>query len=199
MPVWLFVDWNSQIYKVRRRGYYPSGLDVLKYVVRRITSALNKYSADNFFEIRIRVYSGWHKGFEPTAKRKELSGISETELFDLSGYPNMVVRQLAFGDVAAAALSKRVHRGTNSHYPATCKDRGYQGLEEKMVDTALVSDLIFHSTQPDDSWLIVLGEDVDLVPGIYTAEYFISNTSRRIAYLWSETDKFLAFDGLDQL
>jgi hypothetical protein len=55
---------------------------------------------------------------------------------------------------------------------------------EKMVDTALVSDLIWLASRPDeDCWLFVLGTDIDLVPGLFTAESMLNDTTRRLVYL----------------
>lgn len=52
-----------------------------------------------------------------------------------------------------------------------------------MVDTALVSDLIFLAMEDDGSWLIVVGQDADLVPGILTAEGLLQGTDRRVIFL----------------
>lgn len=199
VPVWAFVDWNSQVCAVQRitcSNKEPRGRDVLEFVVQRISNELKKFPRSYLFEIRIRAYCGWHKGFEPTPRRKALGGIREEEIFDLCSQPNMTVRQLLFGDQAAGALDKRLSRGTNSHYPATCRERSHNRHEEKMVDTALVSDLVYHAIQPDSSWLLVIGEDVDLIPGIYTAEAIIAKSERKIAYLWAKDEKYLVCDDL---
>lgn len=197
--VWAFVDWNSQIHAVRSRGKEePTGFTVLNFVVQRIWNALKIFPKSCLFEISIRAYCGWHKGFEPTSRRKELAGIIEEKLFDLSNHPNMQIRHFFFGDRAAGALDKRLNKSTNSHFPATCRERDHKRLEEKMVDTALVSDLIYHAGQNDSSWLLVIGEDIDLMPGVYTAEGLIENSERQIAYLWSQTEKYLTCEGLGQ-
>ena len=56
-------------------------------------------------------------------------------------------------------------------------------LGEKMVDTALVSDLIYLALENDRSWLIVVGQDADLVPGVLTAEGLLYGTDRRVIFL----------------
>lgn len=55
-----------------------------------------------------------------------------------------------------------------------------------MVDTALVSDLIYSASQYDEEWLLVVGDDIDLVPGIFTAESFLNGTGRKVIYMRSE-------------
>jgi len=196
--LWAFVDWNSQVHVVRGANQEPPGRDVLEFVVRRIGNVLKPFTNSFLFEINIRAYCGWHKGYEPTPRRRELGGIVEEVLFNLSSHPNMTVRQFLFGDRSAGALDTRLCKGTNSHYPATCRERDHRRHEEKMVDTALVSDLIFHATQNDSSWLLVVGEDLDLIPGVYTAEGIIANSGRKIAYLWSQADRYLVCGGLDR-
>ena len=52
-----------------------------------------------------------------------------------------------------------------------------------MVDTALVSDLIHLAVEDDGSWLVVVGQDADLVPGILTAEGLLHGTDRRVIFL----------------
>jgi hypothetical protein len=52
-----------------------------------------------------------------------------------------------------------------------------------MVDTALVADLIHLALENDGSWLVVVGQDADLVPGILTAEGLLSGTGRRLIFL----------------
>lgn len=198
-PIVSFVDWNSQIHEARDRHKDPTSIDVINLVLRKIEASLNGFPRTQLFEITIRAYCGWHKGYEPTPLRRELASISIDELHTLGKYPNMPLRALEFGDQALGALDIRVAKSTGSHFPATCRDRGNQSYEEKMVDTALVSDLIYLATQDEPNWFIIVGEDVDLMPGVYTAERFLSGSSRKIAYLRKKKDKYLQCDGLDCL
>lgn len=193
IPVMVFIDWNAQIYAAKRnRTDDPGPERVLAHVAKRILDALIDFLGDHRFEVRLRLYCGWHKGFEPTLRRRELSKIAEEDLFSLSNHRNISIRSLAFGDTALGALSKRIVRGTNSHFPATCRDHGYEKLEEKMVDTALISDLIYCAAKDEDgAWLAVMGEDVDLMPGVYTAEGLLATGHRKIAFLRKTSEPYL--------
>ncbi len=193
IPVMAFVDWNAQIHAAKRhRADVPNAERVLTHVAKRIIDGFVDFLADYRFEVRLRLYCGWHKGFEPTSRRRELANIVDEDLFGLSSHRNIAIRSLAFGDTALGALKKRIVRGTNSHFPATCRGRGYDGIEEKMVDTALISDLIYCAARDDDgAWLAVLGEDIDLMPGVYTAEGLLTTSSRKIAYLRKTSEPFL--------
>lgn len=198
IPLIAFVDWNNQIHKAKRhKNDMPSVEFVLDKVFNIIKNNLKDFLNENKFEIVLRLYCGWHKGFEQTSRRKDLARISTEEIFKLSSHRNIVVRNLEYGDTAIGALERRKVKSTNSHFPATCRDRGYHGIEEKMVDTALVSDLIYCAASLDEkSWLAVLGEDIDFIPGLYTAEKFIFSSTRKIAYLRSERDPYLNCDDM---
>jgi hypothetical protein len=52
-----------------------------------------------------------------------------------------------------------------------------------MVDTALVADLLYLAMENDRSWLVVVAQDADLVPGILTAEGIFHGTDRRVIFL----------------
>lgn len=200
IPVVAFADWNSQIHELRNRIPHPTGKQVLEHVLAKVQKTLAQFPRFILFEVTVRAYCGWHKGFEPTEIRRELSGILDYEIHEMGSYNNIPLKALSFGDTALGALSKRVSKGTGSHFPATCRERGHKRLEEKMVDTALVSDLIYMAASKDDvSWLLVIGEDVDLLPGVYTAEGLLAGTRRQIAYLWSHKDKFLECSDIDKL
>lgn len=195
MPIELvvFVDWNSQIHASKRwKGDKPDVKRTLEFVVGRIKRALQEFLPGERFSVTLRLYCGWHKGFEPTARRKELAGVTSEDLYSIAPHPNLVVRSMFLGDLSLGALSHRIVAGTRSHFPGTCRDRGDGVLEEKMVDTALVSDLIVCASMPNSrEWLAVLGEDIDLMPGVYAAESFLVNSGRKIAYLRSKPDQYL--------
>lgn len=193
IPIIAFVDWNTQLIAARRhRKDSPDAGRVLEHVAKVIRKGLADFLHDFRFEVRLRLYCGWHKGFEPTDRRRELAHISDEDLFGLSVHRNIVIRRLDYGDNALGALECRRVAGTNSHLPGTCRDRGNGRLEEKMVDTALVSDLIYCAARDEDgSWLAILGEDIDLMPGVYTAEGFLAVSGRKIAYLRDGTESYL--------
>lgn len=200
IPIVAFVDWNAQIHAARRNRTDAPGLGrVLEHVIRLIRDSLSHFLTDHRFDIRLRLYCGWHKGFEQTPRRKELAKISTDDLFCLNVHPSIVVRSLSFGDTALGALEGRICDGTGSHFPATCRDRGHNQLEEKMVDTALVSDLVYCAAKDDDgAWMVVVGDDIDLAPGVYSAEGLISGSNRKIAYLRRSREKFLVLENLHE-
>jgi hypothetical protein len=105
-------------------------------------------------------------------------------LSEYSPRPDVVFRELEFGDRLLGATDQRLCGPARDHHLPSTLQAGRGDLPgEKMVDTALVSDLIHLASEETNSWIIVVGQDADLVPGILTAEGILQGTDRRIIYL----------------
>ena len=65
-----------------------------------------------------------------------------------------------------------------------------------MVDTALASDLVYLALSDTNSWLMVVGQDRDLVPALYVAEAAVDGTERRVFFLARDSISLLKLDGL---
>ena len=194
-PVHALIDWNSELHAQRT----SSGGDdtaiariALKRTCRDIGKLLAIKAPDTVFSLHLRAYHGWRRGFEPTPRRRALEeasrAFSPNDPSDpgLSAYttrPTIVVQSLAFGDRLLGASDARLcGQALDHHLPSTLQhDRAGQP-GEKMVDTALVADLICLALEEDGSWLIVLGQDADLVPGILAAEGLLKGSDRRVIF-----------------
>jgi hypothetical protein len=157
--------------------------------------------ANKNFQVLLRFYHGWRKGYEPTKNLKAIRKvIAETDFSTASEKPSVAyLGDVAYGDTLLAALSKRMHRSHGIHLPNTLRDRGIKGYEEKMVDTALAADLIVCAYQDPNEWILLVTEDDDLIPPLFTAESII-NPSQARALLLSKRrrgNNFLLLDGLD--
>jgi hypothetical protein len=119
----------------------------------------------------MRLYHGWHKGYEPTPNRKAAQLIiNRTDYATLSQRQNVVfLPNVEFGDKLANALDKRLHRRLGIHLPNTVRRRFGDELEEKMVDTALAADVVATAHFDSADWILVVTEDDDLIPPIYVA------------------------------
>ncbi len=191
----VLIDWNSEL-RSTSGSSSNDGEDVarraLKQVCRRVGTLLHNQAEDKAFFLSLRVYHGWRRGFEPTPRRRALeaafvynpSNPEDRGLSEYSPRRSQVVRSLEFGDRLLGAKENRLcGQRQDHHLPSTLQpDRG-GNLSEKMVDTALVSDLIFLAMEDDGSWLIVVGQDADLVPGILTVEGLLQGTDRRVIFL----------------
>jgi hypothetical protein len=178
-PVTFFVDWNSQIHAAGGLSSLsiPDQMRfTLDHVGRKIGKFLNRIDSFNRFSVDVRLYGGWIQGFQPTEWKKSLITITNDPNLVLSSAPNVEIRlPVAFGDYLLAALDIRFHQKLLCHLPNTLRvhnrvRRGRPDREEKMVDTALASDLLHLAHVERDSWLCVLGDDDDLVPPVLTAE-----------------------------
>lgn len=193
--VHILIDWNSELRSYKGSSAQSEAViarTALKQVSRRIGKLLSEKAKDAPFFIHLRLYHGWRAGFTPTLRRQ---AINEARIYDpknqddrgiveYSPSTRQVIRSMDFGDRLIGARDIRLcGPRLDHHLPSTLQVDRSGTLGEKMVDTALVSDLLHLAIEPDDSWLIVVGQDSDLVPGILTAEGILHGTDRRIIFL----------------
>ncbi|WP_431860579.1 hypothetical protein [Azospirillum sp.] len=188
-PVVAFVDWNSQIHNANPPKGVPTFVaeQTLNHVGKIIGRALRHISVEARFSVNLRIYHGWHKGFEPTENRRALITASAGTNFSLlSTNSNVIIRpDISFGDRLISALDTRLHTRLGVHLPDTLRPvsrraRRKDALEEKMVDTAMASDIVDLAHRDSDSWILIMGEDDDLVPPLYTIEAIRGNRHRRV-------------------
>ena len=194
-PTHVLIDWNSELRALAGAGRCD-GTEVarraLKQVCRRVGRLLHEQAAGEAFFLFLRVYHGWRRGFDPTPRRRALeaarvynpSNPEDGGLSEYSPRPSQVLRDLEFGDRLLGARDVRLcGQARDHHLPGTLQQDRAGVFGEKMVDTALVSDLIHLAVEDDGSWLVVVGQDADLVPGILTAEGLLHGTDRRVIFL----------------
>lgn len=197
-----FIDWNSQIHI---RGD-KSDMDpvvtarlVLERAAKSIARCLNDVDAGRRYKVRMRLYHGWHKGFEPTVNRRAITTIiASTNFSDLSPLRNVVFDdQIGYGDRLLCALSERLHDRLDVHLPNTLREQHAENIE-KMVDTAMAADIVHSAAVDPNEWIVVLAEDDDLVSPIFTAEALLSRSASKIKLLHSRkrSEKFLKLDGV---
>jgi hypothetical protein len=195
-----FVDWNSQI--------HISGLDtkddpvaaaksVLMRTARRIARCLTTTEQHARFVVNLRLYHGWHRGFEPTANKKAIrTALADVDFASLSAMPAVSFSEaVGYGDCLLAALPRRLHQSLAIHLPNTLRKQGRLD-SEKMVDTALATDVVFTAFNDPKDWILVVAEDDDLVPPIFTAEALLEPHGSRILLLHSRmrSGTFLRLD-----
>lgn len=189
-----FVDWNSQLRltKIDLASHPEHAAEsALKKTARRIAVCLSGSNAQDRFRVHLRLYHGWHKGFEPTVNRKAIQRVvARTDFATLSSRPSVVISpDIAFGDRLAYALDRRLHTHLGIHLPNTLRGRGKREIEEKMVDTALAADLVTIAHQYPSEWIVVVTEDDDMIPPIFVAEAILSTTGSRVFMLRKRTQK----------
>jgi hypothetical protein len=203
LHVTALIDWNSQIF-LSKSEKSASPLQTAKLTfdrtTKRIANCLSTFSPQQNFQVSLRLYHGWHKGFEPSINRKAIKqAIAETDFSVLSHKPRVIFAEnVGFGDCLLTALPTRLHDHLSIHLPDTLRDRGAHGVEEKMVDTALAADLIVSAYQYPEEWLLVAAEDDDLIPPIFAAEAILKHKGSRILLMCDRkrTKKYLKLEGI---
>src|SRR5690242_4482982 len=70
-----FVDWNAQLLLLRFDASVSSesaAATALERTARRIAKCLAREEPNRRFRVSLRLYHGWHKGYEPTANRRAI-------------------------------------------------------------------------------------------------------------------------------
>lgn len=192
--VHVLVDWNSEL-RALKLTKSSDGAEAarraIKFLCRGIGKLLDDKTQEKNFFLFLRFYHGWRTGFLPNARRAALDSArtydprnpQDRGIVEYSPRATQVVRELEFGDRLLGARNTRLCGPRMDHHlPGTYQQNRAGVYGEKMVDTALVSDLLHLAIENDGSWLVVVGQDADLVPGILTAEGLLYGTDRRVFF-----------------
>ena len=168
----------------------------LDRTARLVGRALNPEKAK--FRVSLRLYHGWHKGWQPTESFKAATrAVGDTDLAGLSPDRVDFSPAVQFGHTLLAALLERQHPRSSIHLPNTLRDRMTGQPTEKMVDTALAADLLAWAHLSPSEWALVLAEDDDVVPPLFTAEALIKPHGGRALLLRKRpAGQYLRLDGL---
>ena len=174
----------------------------LERTVRAVRSALMSEEKSRF-RVSFRLYHGWHKGWQPTDGLKAvLQAVDATDFTALSYDRVDFSPTVQYGHTLLAALPERKHHHQRPrlliHLPNTLRDQEKgKPLEEKMVDTALAADLLAWAHQSPSEWALVLAEDDDMIPPLFTAEAWIKPHGGRALLLRKRgAGQYLRLDGL---
>lgn len=197
-----FVDWQSQIANagqlVETRPDRRAQRTI-EFVTSSIAEALAKTREADRFRVEIRLYHGWHKSLTRTDNRVALDSIL-TENLVVTAIRNVSFDwSKLFGDTLLDASDHRLHGRLRIHLPDTLRDEldSKSGFREKMVDTAMVCDILFSARSAPHEWRVVLAEDDDMVPAIFVAERWGKERGGRTMLLRTRAGHgHLALDGL---
>lgn len=201
----LFVDWNTQILAAPAE-FEEDPVGKCRFALLRIGKFATKHLRDTYpddlFRVRIRLYHGWTAGTTQTPNRRAFAKVPEAMQPDDIFPSNRVLAasDIEFGDRLIDALPIREQRGSRIHLPNTLR-RQHSDREptEKMVDTALATDLLsWARTEPNSVALVFSGDD-DMVPPVFTAEAWMSpygGTVRLHRPIGRGDSRYLALEGL---
>ncbi|WP_156117266.1 hypothetical protein [Xanthomonas sacchari] len=188
-----FIDWNSRllVYKLNKDiNIVDLSSHALKKTAKEISRMLNLKHPETKFLIDIRLYHGWHKGFEPTEHRRAAElAIQRTDFSALSSYQNVAYSgRIEYGDRLLVAQDSRLHHNLSIHLPNTVRSQDKRKPDvEKMVDTAMATDLLTTSFQDPETWVLVVTEDDDLVPPLYAADLVLSHSGSKALLIRTKT------------
>ena len=151
------------------------------------------------FHVSLRLYHGWHKGWQPTDGLKAAAdAVDTTDFARLFGDRIAFSPTVQYGHTLLTALPERQHAKPSIHLPNTLRDQpGASQPTEKMVDTALAADLLAWAHQSPSGWALVLAEDDDVVPPLFTAEAWLKPHGGRALLLRKRpASQYLKLHGL---
>ena len=168
----------------------------LAQTARLVRRALTEERAR--FRVAFRLYHGWHKGWEATEHLKATVHTVESESVSaLSNARVSFAPTVQYGHTLLSALPERQHQNRRIHLPNTLRDRGGRAPTEKMVDTALAADLLAWARFQPKEWALVLAEDDDMIPPLYTAEAWVKPSGGRTLLVRRRAaNQFLKLEGL---
>ena len=170
-----FIDWYSQM--LNANAAYSEPLTRAQLTLQAITTTiarlLTSEDSKNTYHVILRLYHGWHKGWHPTDNfRAILQAVSNPYFPSSYATKSVSFRQgVEYGHTLLSALSSRQHHAGPHHLANTLRQRNrHSPWEEKMVDTALAADLLHWARESPTDWALVMAEDDDIVPPVFTAE-----------------------------
>ena len=173
-----FVDWNTAII-ASGAATRPSRQDAiaektLRHVERIVSDCLKQSVGGWKYEVRLRLYAGWHGGKTPTDYFRGITRVMKSYASKARSYHGgrLTFRGgdsgIRLGHTLACVPGRRA-RKHGVHLLDTLRHRdGKQ--EEKMVDTALVVDLLGLASRKEADRYLVVSDDDDMLPGIFAAE-----------------------------
>ena len=173
-----FVDWHTAVIAsgaATRTGRQDTIAEKTLRHVERIVSECLKASAEGWkFDVRLRLYAGWHRGKTRTDYFHGIDKVMGTYASKTRSYhAGLVVFRggnsgIQLGDTLAY-VPGRLARKHGVHLLDTQRYREGKP-EEKMVDTALVVDLLGLVNRQEADRYLVVSDDDDMLPGIFAAE-----------------------------
>lgn len=198
-----FVDWNSQAHAAvekSNRFTIEGFCRVFDYLGRTIGQVLDESFPHTRHLVDLRLYYGWRRGFEATDGRKAvITAAAATNFSIISRNPNISINPMpALGDSLISARTDRLHPNLNCHLPNTFRRSAKLAgaYEEKMVDTALGADLVHCAHAEPTTFLLVFGEDDDLIPPVIAADGVRGSLKNVILIRSRETDPFFKIGDL---
>ncbi len=175
-----FVDWHTAVVasgaELRTKRSDAAARTVLQHVERIVSDYLVASAGGSRFRVRLRLYTGWHEGTTRTPHFQGITKVKRTYANQVRTYRGGRVAFLGgddgiqLGARLAYASPGRLVQKHGVHLLDTLRDQGDGKQTEKMVDTALVVDLLGLANRKEAQRYVVVSDDDDMLPGVFAAE-----------------------------
>ena len=173
-----FVDWKTALIasgaEIRPRRPGTVAEIALRHVERIVSECLNSSAATWKFDVRLRLYAGVACRNDPYPYYHGITSVMRAYASKVRAYhDNSVVFRGGDGGIRLGNTLACVPRRRASKHDVHLLDtlRSREGRpEEKMVDTALVVDLLGLANRKEADRYLVVSDDDDMLPGVLAAE-----------------------------
>ena len=165
-----FVDWDTARRVLPRSTTVTNRHmeDVITKLQDAIANYLHTIDSKKTYRVQWRIYHGWYRGKTKTEDRRLFENyvvIARSRTLRSISFST----DFKFGDM----LCCNSHR--NPLFDTLRLNRDTHVPEQKMVDTALVCDLLHLVRTRESEFYIVISNDDDLIPALFTAESWRAN------------------------
>lgn len=188
LSVFALVDWHNCLRHISptfRDNPARKLPDAILALQRAITRALIRIDGLSTHRVTLRLYHGWHRVREPTTDRRIFEAHA-TDPLSARRFQNVSFRPgFYFGNELTCDTIR------NPLY-ATYQGSG-QEAGQKMVDTAIACDLLHVLRYGIANIAIVVSDDDDLLPALFTAEawhlraYLVRSAARGLGHVTSSS------------
>ena len=170
LRVTALIDWDT----ARRllpaaRATHPRHLEtIFERLQNGIAHYISARDGKNYYRVNWRIYHGWHRGKTKTPDR---------HLFEsyLTAARPRTIRLVSFSTDFAFGDALCCGSWRNPIFDTVRQDPQTSELRQKMVDTILICDLLHLVRCKDSRLFIVVANDDDFVPALFTAESWHAN------------------------
>lgn len=204
------IDWNAAVIAcgAARRSQREDAIAeaALLHVERNLSDHLVESGKGTRFRVRLRLYTGWHTGITRTPRLRGVTKVKERYGSRVRTYHRGCVAFLGgthgiqFG-AKLACVPNRLARKHGFHLLDTLRYR--EGIpSEKMVDTALVVDLLGLVGRKEADRYVVMSDDDDMLPGLLAAEAagarvrMLSRPGMRSRFMAHTADLISTYEGV---
>jgi hypothetical protein len=165
LGAYALIDWHnvqdilSPTFHNNPRRELPKALLRLQ---QQVASVLRSRDAAAAYRVTLRIYHGWHYQYDPTTARLDFETYSTDSTLARRFSGVSFTAGFQFGNELVCGT----HR--NPLY-STYRGHGHE-KGQKMVDTAITSDLLHLCKTRMANIVVVVSDDDDYIPAIFTAE-----------------------------